>query len=59
MPFSFNPYKFDLIVMRKTTPKGCMVLSIYVDDFILTDSDEVDISITKAYLETHFLTHDL
>ena len=38
---------------------GCVVLVVYVDDIILTDSDEVEIVMTKAYLCQHFVTRDL
>ena len=33
--YGFNPCKFDLIVMSKTTSLGCRVLAMYVDDIIL------------------------
>ena len=45
--------------MRKRTPKGCVVLEVYVDDIILTSSDEAEIAATKAYLRQHFVTRDL
>ena len=35
------------------------LLIIYVNDIILTNSDEVGISITKSYLKTHFAIRDL
>ena len=45
--------------MRKTTSAGYVVLVIYVDDILLTGNDEVVISATKAYLQTHFVIRDL
>ena len=36
-----------------------MVLAIYVDDILLTSTDEATISDTKAYLQTHFAIRDL
>ena len=36
--------------MRKRSPKGCIVLALYVDDIILTSNDEAEIAATKAYL---------
>ena len=45
--------------MCKHTPLGCVVLVVYVDDIILTGSDEVEFAATKAYLYQHFVTHDL
>ena len=57
--YGFNPCKFDPTVMRKTTSICYVVLAIYVDDIILTDNDEAGISVTKAYLRTHFAIRDL
>ena len=49
----------DPTVMRKRTPQGCVVLAVYVDDIILTSSDEAEVATTKVYLHQHFLTRDL
>ena len=57
--YSFNPCKSDTIVMHKTTSTCYVVLEIYVDDILLTGNDEVAISATKAYLQTHFVIHNL
>ena len=59
MVYGFNPCKFDPTVMRKITSLGCVVLAIYVDDIIFGGNDEAGISITKAYLQTHFATRNL
>ena len=42
--------------MRKTTSVGYGVLTIYVDDILLTGNDE---AATKAYLQMHFVIRDL
>ena len=57
--YGFNPYKSDPIVMVKTTSLGYVLLAIYVDDIILTCSDETGISATKSYLQTYFTIRDL
>ena len=49
----------DPIVMRKRTPQGCVVLAVYVDDIILTGSDEAEVAAIKVYLRHHFVTCDL
>ena len=49
----------DPTVMRKRTPHGCVVLVVYVDDIILTGSDEAKVAATKAYLSQHFVTRNL
>ena len=59
MAYGFNPCKYDVTMMCKETLVGCVVLAIYVDDILLTSSDEASISATKAYLEMHFATCDL
>ena len=45
--------------MHKCTPQGCVVLAVYVDDIILTGSDEAEVATTKVYLCQHFVTHNL
>ena len=57
--YGFNPCKSEPTVMRKTTSAGYVVVEIYVDDILLTGNDEAAISVTKAYLQTHFAIHDL
>ena len=49
----------DPTVMRKPTPHGCVILAVYVDDIIITGSDDAEVVATKAYLAQHFVTRDL
>ena len=49
----------DPTVMRKCTPHGCVILAVYVDDIIITGSDDAEVAATKAYLAHHFVTRDL
>ena len=49
----------DPTVMRKHTPHGCVILAVYVDDIIITGSDDAELTSTKAYLAQHFVTRDL
>ena len=49
----------DPTVMRKRTPHGCVILAVYVDDIIITGSDDAEVAATKAYLAQHFVTRDL
>ena len=49
----------DPTVMQKRTPHGCVILAVYVDDIIITGSDDVEVTVTKAYLAQHFVTRDL
>ena len=49
----------DPTVMRKRTPHGCVILAVYVDDIIITGSDDAEVTATKAYLAQHFVTRDL
>ena len=44
--YGFVSIVSDPTVMRKRTPKECVVLAIYVDDIILTGSDEAEIAAT-------------
>ena len=36
-----------------------MMLTVYVDDILLTDSDIASIQETKDYLQAHFVTKDM
>ena len=49
----------DPTVLRKRTPLGCVILAVYVDDIIITGSDDAEVAATKAYLAQHFVTRDL
>ena len=46
----------DPTVMQKRTPHGCVILAVYVDDIIITGSDDAEVAATKAYLAQHFVT---
>ena len=59
MAYDFNPCKYDATMMCKATLVVCVVLAIYVDEILLTSSDEASIFATKAYLQMHFATCDL
>ena len=57
--YGFNPCKSEPTVMLKTKSIGYVILTIYVDDILLTGNDEAAIFSTKAYLQTHFAIRDL
>ena len=42
-----------------SSTSGCILLVVYVDDIVITRSDEAGISKLKAFLGTHFQTKDL
>ena len=48
-----------MILLSNTTYKAFVVPIIYVNDILSTSSDKALISNTKAYLQTHFLMHDV
>ena len=49
----------DPTVLRKRTPRGCVILAVYVDDIIITGSDDAEVAATKVYLAQHFVIRDL
>ena len=49
----------DPTVMQKRTPHECVILAVYVNDIIITGSDDAEVTATKAYLAQHFVTRDL
>ena len=55
----FRRYAVDHSVFYRQTDKGCVILTVYVDDILLTDSDVTCIQRTKDYLQKHFVTKDM
>ena len=47
------------IFYHHTSSGQCIYLIIYVDDIVITDSDQDDIQKLKQYLLNHFQTKDL
>ena len=47
------------IMMWKTTPSSMVVLVIYIDEILLLDSDEANISTMKACLHKYFVARAL
>ncbi|CAA7404628.1 unnamed protein product [Spirodela intermedia] len=43
----------DLLTTFDFPPALFIILTVYVDDILMTESDEVSISTTKAYLQQH------
>lgn len=37
-------------MLKKKTEGGLVILTIYVDDILVIESDEINISTTKAYM---------
>ena len=46
-------------IFCKITSTGCVILAIYVDDMIITESDYVGILYIKAFLQHHLDIRDL
>lgn len=42
----------------KRTIRNYVILTVYIDDILLTSNDTTGISETKEYLKTHFVTKD-
>ena len=48
--FGFTSYIFDPTMLIKKTQGGLVILAVYVDDILLTGSDNSGIYNTKTYL---------
>ena len=48
----------DHSVFYRHSSAGCIYLIVYVDDIVLTESDNLDISLLKKHLCRHFQTKD-
>ena len=57
--FGFTSCTADPIVLTKKTKGGLVILVVYVDDIILTGSNDTSILVTKTYLQQHLSIHDL
>ena len=55
----FKRCQSDHSVFIRRTTSGLVVLAVYVDDILLTESDLVAITETKEYLSRHFVTKDM
>ena len=49
----------DHSVFVRRTKSGSVILSVYVDDILLTGSDSVALAETKEYLKRYFVTKDM
>ena len=57
--FGFTSCAADPTVLTKKTKGGLVILAVYVDDIILTGSDDTSILATKTYLQQHLSIRDL
>ena len=57
--FGFISCVADLIVLTKKTKDSLVIHTIYVDDILLTNSDDIGIYTTKTYLQKQLSIHDL
>ncbi|KAK4403222.1 Retrovirus-related Pol polyprotein from transposon RE2 [Sesamum angolense] len=57
--FGFSRCQADHLVFVQTTKTGMVVLAVYVDDILITGSDNDGIEEAKTYLQKHFVTKDL
>ena len=55
----FHRYHSDHSVFVRRTKSGVVVLTVYVDDILLTCSDSAGLLETKEYLKRHFVTKDM
>ena len=51
----FRHCAVDHLVFIQQGISGCMILTVYVDDILMTGSDTDGITKTKEYLTKHFL----
>ena len=57
--FGFPSCTVDPTVLTKKTKRGLIILAAYVDDIILTVSDDNDILSMNTYLQQHLSIRDL
>ena len=57
--FGMQNSKSDHSVFYKNSSSGIIMLLVYVDDIVITESDSIDISSLKSFLQSQFHTKDL
>ena len=57
--FDFTSCTTDPIVLTKKTKGSLIILVVYVDDILLTSSDDMGILTTKTYLQQNLNIHVL
>ena len=55
----FHQYHSDHSVFVHRTKSGIIVLTVYVDDILLTGSDSAGLLETNQHLKRHFVTKDM
>ena len=55
----FHRCRSDHSIFVQHTKSGIVVLVVFVDDILLTDSDPGGLLETKEYLKRHFVTKDM
>jgi len=55
----FHTCHSDYSVFVQHTKSGIVVLTIYVDDILLSDSDSTELLETNEYLKHYFVTKDM
>ena len=53
-PFGFCPNEYDSALFNRRTTVGCTLLSLYVDDMIITGDDVDGIAVLKSELARCF-----
>jgi len=56
---SFHQYHSDHSVFIRHIKSDIVVLTVYIDDILLTGSDSAGLLETKMYLKRHFVTKDM
>ena len=56
---SFERCVVDHSVIYRKTTSDSVILTVYIDNILLTGSDSVGINETKEYLRTQFITKDM
>ena len=57
--FGMHKSKFDHFVFYRNSSSGIMLLIVYVDDIVISESDSKGISSLKSFLHNQFHTKDL
>ena len=55
----FACYHLDHLVFVRCTKSDSVILTVHVDDILLTESDSVTLAETKEYFKRHFVTRDI
>ena len=59
MQFDFQMCNFEHLIFIRQRSTGYVILAIYVDNILVTESNRAGVDESRAFLKKHFVTKDI